>query len=126
MSQPPTADAVRALIRPLDDLDRKVLGGLIALMIAEPGKIRDQEWLAQSFVQVSVVALGVAEDAESADATATDADVERVQQYATARMPDLVLAAASLFVRTAEDLREGDGPATMEAAREIVQGYLAT
>ena len=36
MKQPPTPDELREIIAPLDDLDRKVLGGIVARWMAEP------------------------------------------------------------------------------------------
>ena len=51
--------------------------------------------------------------------------IQTIQDYARARMPDLTLAAASLFVRVAEDLREAGGTPTMEAAKTALQGYLS-
>lgn len=120
MASIPTPEQVRTLVAPLDAIDRKVLGGLVALMMAEPSKVRDPEWMSERFVQVSVVALGAGDD----EAAATDADVERVRDYATRRMPDLMLAAASLFVRTAEDLRGRAGGFTFDDARAVVRGYL--
>jgi hypothetical protein len=120
MQSPPTSDEVRVLLTPLDELDRKVVGGLVALMMTKPGSVRDQEWIAEQFVNTAVIAHGFEGDAE-----ASDEDVKTIQNYARARMPDLTLAAASLFVRIAEDLRQsGDAP-TLEAAKIILQGYLA-
>ncbi len=119
MASIPTPEQVRDLVQPLDELDHKVLGGLVALMIAEPTKVRDPEWMSERFVQVTVVALGAGDN----EASATDQDVERVREYATRRMPDLMLAAAWLFVRTAEDLRGRPGY-TFDDARAVVRSYL--
>lgn len=120
MPRPPTPSEVRALISPLDELDRKVLGGIVALMMASPGNVRDPEWLSEQFVNTAVVAHGFEGDAE-----ASTEDVQAIQDYARARMPDITLAAASLFVRIAEDLRESGSPLTLEAAKAVLQGYLA-
>lgn len=114
----PPAD-VRALVAPLDEVDRKVVGGLCAWMMAEPTRVRDREWLAQRFVEVAVVARG-GDDASAA----TTEDVELVRSYAATRMPGLVVAATALFVRTAEDLKASGEPITMERASAIVRGYL--
>ena len=65
MTGAPSPESVRETLRALPDLDRKVVGGLLFLMIAEPERIRDQEWLSERFVRVAVVAHGF--DAEAAD-----------------------------------------------------------
>lgn len=119
MQRVPSPTEVRALVAPLDEQDRKVLGGLCAWMMAEPARIRDREWLAQRFVEVAVVAR-----CEDDGASATTADVELVRSYAATRMPDLLVTAVALFVRTAEDLRSEGIPATMERANAIVRDYL--
>lgn len=120
MSRPPTADQVRSLLAPLDDQDRKIVGGVCACMMAEPQCIRDREWLAQRFVEVCVIAHHDPQDADSA----TTEDVEILRSFAQTRMPDLLSAATAVFVRTAEDLRTEGGAVTMERASAIVRGYL--
>lgn len=120
MQRVPTQDEVRQQIRPLDELDRKVLGGMVALLMREPHRLRDREWVAQQFVQVAVVAHGFQGEGDEAS---TD-DVERVRLYANLRMAAILDAALALFVRVAEDLRSTQG-ATLEMARGLVHGYLA-
>ena len=107
-------------MRPLDEYDRKVLGGLVTFMIAEPSKIRDREWLAERFVQLAVVARGF--DADAPHAT-TD-DVAMVERHAKARMRTITNAALALFVRTADELRAIGGTPTPAAAQAIVAAYL--
>jgi hypothetical protein len=120
MQRVPTQDEVRQQIQPLDELDRKVLGGMVALLMSEPKRLRDREWVAQQFVQVAVVAHGFAGEGDDAS---TD-DVERVRLYANLRMSVILDATLALFVRVAEDLRGSQG-ATLEMARGLVHGYLA-
>jgi hypothetical protein len=121
MSRPPTGDQVRALLAPLDAIDRKVIGGVCAWMMAEPQRIRDREWLSQRFVEVCIIAQSNPQD----EAAATTDDVEHVRAFAQTRMPDLLAAATAVFVRTAEDLRTEGGTVTMERASAIVRSYLA-
>jgi hypothetical protein len=121
MRTPPTADEVRAMIRPLTAVDRKVIGGITAWMMAEPQRVRDREWIAQRFVEIAAQAIAGA--APDEDGATTD-DVEQVRAFAQTRMPDLMAAATAVFVRTADDLRLQGGPVTMERASAIVRGYL--
>lgn len=117
----PTADDVRAMLRPLSATDRKIVGGVTAWMMAEPQRVRDREWLSQRFVEIAAQAM--ADEGEGEDAATTD-DVEKVRAFAQTRMQDLMVAATAVFVRTAEDLRAQGGPVTMERASAIVRGYL--
>jgi hypothetical protein len=119
MQSVPSPAQVKELIAPLDALDRKILGGLVALMMTEPERIRDQEWMSEKFVHVSVIAHGFADDGP-----ASTEDVARIQAYAQSRMPDIVLCAANLFVRVAEDLRERTEKPDFETARAVVRAYL--
>lgn len=121
MNQAPTPDELRAKIRPLDDLDRKVLGGMVALWMAEPTKLRDQEWTAQQFVHVATVAHGF--DAEQGPASSED--VERVQGYARTRMADVLRVGLALFVRVAADMQAREGGFDFDDAQECVRGYLS-
>ena len=121
MNQAPTPDELREKIAPLDDLDRKVLGGMVAVWMAEPAKIRDREWTAQQFVHVATVAHGF--DAEQGPASSED--VERIRGYAQTRMDDVLLVGLALFVRVATDMQAREGGFNYEDAQECVRGYLA-
>lgn len=121
----PSAGELRDLIAPLDDLDRKVLGGLVAVWMAEPGRIRDREWTAQHFVQIATIAHGFdAAAAAGEPVAATGEDVERIRIYAQQRMEQVVRIGFALFVRVAHDLRERPGGFTYENAQDCVRGHL--
>ena len=120
MKQAPTPEEVRAQIAPLDDLDRKVLGGMVAVWMAEPKRIRDQEWTAQQFVHVATVAHGF----DGEDGPASSEDVERVRGYAQQRMDDVLRVGLGLFVRVATDMQARAGGFNFEDAQECVRGYL--
>lgn len=114
------AEGLRASLLACDDLDRKVIGGLVACCIAEPHQVRDGEWLLCRYVEVAAIAFG------GSDAgPATTADVERVQGYVRARRDVVLRAALRLFVQTANELRAASSPPTLAAAQAIVQRYLA-
>lgn len=117
---------MRALVQPLDALDRKVLGGLVALWMTEPRRVRDREWTAERFVQIATVAHGFdsARDAD-APAAATSEHVDTIRRYAEARMETVVRTALALFVRTAQDLQQRGGGFTFDDAQECVRRYLA-
>lgn len=121
MQRVPTAAELRERLAALDELDKKVTGGMVALCMAMPAKVRDREWLAERFVHVATVAHGFAGE----DGNATDDDVERVRLYARLRLDDVMNATMLLFVRTAADLQERGGAPDLAAAQAIVRDYLA-
>lgn len=121
MQHVPSADEVRARLRALDELDRKVVGGLVALLMSAPQRVRDREWLAERFVHVATVAHGFAGEGD----TASSDDVERVRLYAQLRLHDLLQVTLLLFVRVAEDLQARGGTPDHHAAQAIARGYLA-
>jgi hypothetical protein len=120
MEQMPTPEEMRALLGPMDELDRKVLGGLVALWMVDPSKVRDREWTAQHFIQVATVAHGF--DAEGGPATSED--VERIREYAQGHMAKVVRVGLSLFVRVAQDMQQKEGGFSYENAQECVRSYL--
>ncbi|MFN3244041.1 MAG: hypothetical protein ACE37K_21220 [Planctomycetota bacterium] len=120
MDHVPTPDEMHELVRPMNDLDRKVLGGLVALWMAEPGRVRDREWTSQQFVHVATVAHGF--DGEQGPASTED--VEVIRSYAQTNMDQVLRVGLSLFVRVAHDMQEREGGFSYENAQECVRGYL--
>ena len=116
----PSVAELDELLAPLDDRDRKVAGGLTAMLMAEPANLRDAEWQARTFLQVAVVAFGF--DGQSGQASSDE--VALVQRYAQQRLRPLWNVAVALFVRVAEDLR-GQSRPKLDDARAAVAGYLA-
>ena len=120
MDHVPTPEEMHDLVRPLADLDRKVLGGLVALWMSEPGRVKDREWTAQQFVQVATVAHGFDEH----EGPATTEDVETIRSYAEGHMERVVRVGLMLFVRVAHDMQGREGGFSFENARDCVRGYL--
>lgn len=116
----PSVAEIGELLAPLDDRDRKVAGGLTALLMAEPAGIRDPEWQARAFLQVAVVAFGF----DGQQGQASSDDVALVQRYAQGRLRPLWNVAVALLVRVAEDLRDRCRP-SLDDARVVVAEYLA-
>lgn len=111
---------MREMVAPLDDLDRKVLGGLVAIWMVQPDKIKDREWTAQHFLHVATVAHGFDEDS----GPATDEDVERIRCYAAEHMEPVLRVGFALFVRVANDMQDLEGGFSYENAQESVRSYL--
>lgn len=120
MDHVPEPDEMRALVQPLDDLDRKVLGGLVAIWMANPGKVKDREWTSQQFVHVATVAHGFPEEGPAS----TD-DVERIREYAQQHMERVLRVGFALFVRVAQDMQQRAGGFSFDDAQAVVRDYLA-
>ncbi len=75
----------------LDQLQRKIVGGLLAVLFHKPGRIQNQEWLLEQLTQVMILA----EDFK---------DLEAVQAYLKAHVHDLLNTALRIFGCVGEDL----------------------
>lgn len=95
-----TAEELRARIRALDPTEKKVLGGLIVLMIRNHDRIKDTEWIFESLARLSVPALGLDQEGE------VDEDLDTVQEFVQRSSRQLLNVAFPLFVAVAGDMRQ--------------------
>ena len=51
-------EALRATLARLDERQRKIVGGVIAIMIENSERVREREWIAEQFTQVALLACG--------------------------------------------------------------------
>jgi hypothetical protein len=104
--------ALRRRLAALDARQRKIVGGVLAVMIENPERVREREWISEQFTQVVLLACGFE-------------DVGSVQAYAREQIDLLLSACYELFTVTAEDLaprvREG---VTREEALAHALDYL--
>ena len=96
---------IRASIGELDADEKKVLGGMIVVMIQNHAKIRDQEWIAENFTRLTVAALG------RPVASAVDEDIEAVSQFIEKSMGPVLNVAFPLFAQVAADMAQQTGGA---------------
>ena len=61
----PDRTALRTELQTFDDVEKKVVGGMLAAMFGQPAKIRDREWMSEQFTQVALLT-GQFEDVEHA------------------------------------------------------------
>ena len=71
----PERAALRTELQDFDDIEKKVVGGMLAVMFGQPAKIRDREWMSEQFTQVALLT-GQFEDVEHAHD-----GVERAQEW---------------------------------------------
>jgi uncharacterized membrane protein len=75
----------------MDQLQHKIVGGLLVVLFRHPSKIQDQEWLLEQLSQIMILA----EDFKSPEA---------VQTYLKAHVHDLLNTALRIFGCVGEDL----------------------
>lgn len=111
--------ALRATLRGFDERQRKIVGGLIAVMIEHPERVKEREWISEQFTQVTLLA------AEFEDVGSVQEGVERLQTYARENIDALLGASYQLFQLAAEELvpRLAEG-VTREQALAHALGYL--
>lgn len=99
----PGPEQIRAAITLLDATEKKVLGGIVVLMIRNHSKIKDKEWVAASFTRLAVDALGLEEE------RAVDQDIAAVNTFIEASMGPVLNAAFPLFAQVAADMQAKTG-----------------
>lgn len=117
MSDAPTPESTRAALRDLDDRGRKIAVGLFSVMVTEPSRVKDREWMSEKLTEVTLLAGGF-------EADAPDATVHAVQDEVREQAPELFAAAFALFQRVGLDLAE-DPPAGGIEFDEVLRRALA-
>lgn len=111
----PDRTALRTELQTFDDVEKKVVGGMLAVMFGQPAKIRDREWMSEQFTQVALLT-GQFEDVEHAHD-----GVERAQEWIQTKIGKLLSACVALFVHVAEDMRERHGEGEFSASDAMIQ-----
>lgn len=121
MSSPPDRSILRADLAKLDGDARKVVGGLVAVMIQAPESVKDREWMGEQLTQVLLL---VRQDQLEALPDA-GSGMEVVHRELAARGEEWTRLAFRVFTATAEDLapRLADG-VTREQALVHAMGFL--
>ena len=123
MATEPSYDrtALRASLTALDDPARKVIGGLVALMIQHPGQVKDPEWMAEQLTQLVLLV----RQPELEDLPDAAAGLAIVQAELQASGDEWMRLAFGVFTATAEDLASqvGEGLSRSQALAHAL-GYL--
>lgn len=111
-------NAVRSALSALDARQRKIVIGLVAILIQNPRRVQEREWVSEELSRVALLSLG--EEVESGPQA-----VEDLQAYLKANGPLLLRSALQLFQRAGLDLQaEAASGFTFERAMEVVVSYL--
>lgn len=109
---PPDPAEIRKSIAALDPTEKKVLGGMIVVMIRNAPRVKDREWVAENFTRLSVGALGLDEEGE------VDSDVQAVEAFVERSINPVLNVAFPLFAQVATDMQaqSGTGQFSLESA----------
>ncbi len=113
----PSPAELRAELAALSHDARKIVGGLVVVMMREPGRVREREWLLETYTLLAAEALGLG-----------DAEVERLEAFVRSERDATLNAAFGLFLRVAADLEglganPGAPPATLGQATVVALSY---
>lgn len=101
----------------LDPRSRKVVAGLVTVMMRHPARVREREWMAEQLASVALLAGDV--EADSAQAAA-----DALQDWLRGRSDGLLEAAFLLFGRAGLDLAPRARELTHAEAVAHALGYL--
>lgn len=93
----PSPDEVRAALAGFDDRGQKIVIGLLSVMINDPERVRDREWVAERLTELTLLAGGF-EDEDP------QASVRAIEAFLQEQSEGLVRAALLLFQRVGLDL----------------------
>lgn len=106
---------VRAELAALGPAARKVAGGLVVVMMREPERVRDREWLLENLTLLSAKALDYG-----------DAEQEALRAFVREERDAVLNATFRLFLRVAEDVKgltAGEATGTLGQATMIALSY---
>jgi len=116
--QTPTPEDVRRALAEFDATSQKIVAGMLTVMIREPERVRDREWVSEQLAQMTLLA-------GEFEADSPEAGVRAVEAFLKVNAEKLLRAALLLFQRVGLDLapRVSAG-LTFEEAIECGLAYL--
>jgi len=114
----PTPEEVRRALAPLDARAQRVVVGLLTVMIREPTRVRNREWIGRQLTELVLAT-------DSYEEGSLDEGVQAVQDYLSRHAAELLSTSYLLFQRVGLDLapRASEG-FTLEDAVRHAAGYL--
>ena len=98
MAEPDPRAALRITLATFDDRRKKIVGGILAVMIENPDAVQIREWISEQLAQVTLLTA----DFEHLDDVTQG--VAEVQAYVQSNADSILGACFQLFQFTAEDL----------------------
>ena len=115
----PTPDDVRGALAGLDEHQQKIVIGLLSVMINEPQRVREREWMAERLTELTLLT-------GEFEADTPQGGVQAVEAYLLEHSGDLLRASVLLFQRVGLDLapRAKTGGFTFEDAVQTGLAYM--
>jgi len=112
----PDPEHVRRTLAAFDERQRKIVGGLIAVMIRRSERVREREWICEQFTQLALLT------AEEDDTASPDARAAALGRYVRANIDDVLNASYELFLRVAADMaaRAHEDPSHADAVAQAL------
>jgi hypothetical protein len=116
--QSPTPEDVRRALADFDATSQKIVAGMLTVMMRDPERVRDREWVSEQLAQMTLLA-------GEFEAESPQAGVRAVEAFLKANAERLLRASLLLFQRVGLDLapRAAEG-LTFEQAIECGLAYL--
>jgi len=113
--------ALRATLASFDERQKKIVGGVIAVMIENSGRVKEREWITEQFTQIAMLSSDL-EQVES-----VDRGVDVIQVYVRTNIDPILSACYRLFQVVAEDLapRASEGLSREDAVAHAL-GYFVS
>ncbi len=112
-------DALRTTLAGFDTRQQKIVGGVVAVMIENPERVRDREWIVEQYTHIVLFAC------DFDDVSGVQEGTERVQAYARENIDTILNACYRLFQRVGDDLapRVKDGISREEAVAHALSYF---
>ena len=117
MSHSLDRDGLRATLAAFDGRQKKIVGGVIAIMIESPERVREREWIAEQFSQVALLAC------DFEDVGGVQEGKDRVQEYLRTNIHPILNACYQLFQCVGDDLAGRPGLSREDAVAHALSYF---
>ena len=108
----PKSDPLRVDLMALPEAPRKIVAGLVVLMMKEPDKVRNREWLLEAYTHIAAQALEIG-----------DEHLGKLQAIIQDERDRVLNLSFQLFLRVAEEARALGGTPTLAQASVMAMAY---
>jgi len=113
----PTPEEVRTLLAPFDTRQQKIVAGMLTVMMKNPQRVKEREWIAEQLTELTLLAGDFEVDSASEGVAA-------IHEYLRANTDRLLEAAFLLFQRVGLDLQaRASSGFTFEEALQVGMSY---
>jgi|FLOH01.1.fsa_nt_gi hypothetical protein len=110
----PEPDRLHTDLMALAEGPSKIVAGLVVLMMKEPQKVRDREWLMEAYTHIAAQALEMG-----------DARLQELQEIIRTERDSVLNLSFQLFMRVAEDAAALGGTPTLAQASMMALAYFS-